>query len=469
MKRFTPRGRCVAVRTFALGVLLVSARVARAQQPVQAGTAAGLGLGAMTEARFGESSLWNPALGGIFDGPMRSYSLLTGTGSLNDPRKAVDFYQFFPHLSRDSVGVIDGPRRTALESLLGAEVSRVSHDFALQWLGVQDREFTLAVTTYGHTDLRIPSRAARISTGDNVAITEGVSGADLQQAVTNPSREWLATVFSAARAKDMGMQPVLGRLWIGAATKVTLLHASSLGHWEYSAASDINAGTGGLPLDPSARTHAGDMGATYTDVLLSHAKMYGLDLGAVFNPTPPVLMSVALTNLFQKASVSTASQDLRQRKVGFAGLDSLGHTRSFGTDSVLNPSDAVRPWFADAEYLARSAKFTPMLRASMSLEAAVGRLMVGYAHRMQTFSALDAEDGTRLTLGWMAPRLPLRPRVTYSALFDGSSMIGLGIQQGWCGDRIALGSNLVRRVDGTRELQASIGWSRGELPCGMFR
>jgi hypothetical protein len=41
--------------------------------------------------------------------------------------------------------------------------------------------------------------------------------------------------------------------------------------------------------------------------------------------------------------------------------------------------------------------------------------------------------------------------------------------QGWCSSRLSAGTNLLRRTDGTREIQVSFGWAQGEAPCGVFR
>ena len=60
----------------AAAVCCIHCTGAAAQQPLSIGTAAGLGDAAVTEARRTDALLWNPALLGVYDGPLASYTVL---------------------------------------------------------------------------------------------------------------------------------------------------------------------------------------------------------------------------------------------------------------------------------------------------------------------------------------------------------------------------------------------------------
>ncbi len=55
-----------------LAAAALGSSAVQAQRPLNVGTATGLGGTAATEARRADAVLWNPALVGIYDGPLSS-------------------------------------------------------------------------------------------------------------------------------------------------------------------------------------------------------------------------------------------------------------------------------------------------------------------------------------------------------------------------------------------------------------
>lgn len=465
----------VTMRSFCPGIALLvfcalalsDPRSLEAQQPSPSGSAAGYGLAAMTEARLSEAALWNPALAGIFDGPMSSFSLLQVGIEPGDWGRLRPFVNIGRRLVDDPVGVIDHEMGSLFEALRSDDaLARLRAGGVVQWVGLHSRDVLISLSSQASLDYRIPGVALDIVTSPE-ATTE-LPDYD-PQLLDQVSTRMLATTLAVAKGTDLGRLPQLGRTWVGLTAKATLVHEHALGGFQFVDAAILVSDSEGRPLDPNTRVMENEIGVQYSEVALRNARIYAVDVGFVSNPWPPVLVSVAIANLLQVATLSPDPDDFYSRAIGFAGRDSLGLGRAFTNRETLDLTAEHRPWFVDGEYLARATHFTPVIRGGLSVDTRQGRFILGAAIPLEREYSLDRRSLDEYTVAWQSLSSATRPRIAYTRRLDGTSGIMYGAQRGYCADRLAWSVGWFRRPGGEHSFNVTLGWSRGRAPCGHFR
>ncbi|HWK89217.1 MAG TPA: hypothetical protein VNP72_04455, partial [Longimicrobium sp.] len=174
-----------------------------AQLPPSLGTAAGLAGTAVTQARRADAALWNPALVGIYDGPLRTTSL----AGLDAP--ILPGGDGFAAASR--LGLLSGRVEEDRFDVLAAPMlwNSGSTEAAVQvrWAAIQSRDLAITLDTRYASAGGVPEGLAR------ALGVRGVEPAVWQSEATSRS---LTSVLTVARGMYLGEVPVFGRLWAGA-------------------------------------------------------------------------------------------------------------------------------------------------------------------------------------------------------------------------------------------------------------
>lgn len=427
---------------------LASVATLSAQEPPSLGTATSLGLGGLTEARFAESALWNPALPAIFDGPMNSISLLNvNLEPAGNPYTLIDTGRRL-HRLRSGEGPVDLDGRLVqrFRARTGSDgISRLVAGGQVQWLGLHARDLVLSLTSQGLLSSTVPDRFL-------AGLTEpGSPGAEeLRSLPEHGSRRYTSSTLAVAKGHDMGALPLLGRSWTGVGLKASRIHDHAHGRFGYAAASD------GVE---------GDM-PKYAEVGVRNTHAYGLDFGLVSHPAPPLLLSVAISNAYQRTARGmddeSAYRDVSALMPGPDGSAMVVRGRR-GVDADDN--DAA--WIEDAESLARSNHFMPSLRLGGALETAAGRVLVGHTAPLERSESIDRAGSLRYSVGFQS-NAPDRSRISFGRRFDGTRSIEVGTQRGFCEGRLAMGAGY-HFGSGPRRMSMTFSWSRGQPPCGSLR
>lgn len=449
--------------------LLLATTPVVAQQPLPIGTGVGAGLGAMTESRLSEAATWNPALAAIFDGPMTSMSAFGTHVEPGAMRAAYDIGRLGWRLFGEPVSVMTARDQGALlRWRSGGGVSRMRAEGAIQWLGLHSRDLLINLASYAYVDLNAPDHVLATMAGDAAGTVPAPSTQDIANAAKLESHRALASVLSIAKGSDLGLLPYLGRSWVGVTAKAAFVHDHALGRFGYADPELVIYDSDGVLLSPDAVVAPNEVAGLYSEVGVHGARIFGVDVGIVSNPTPPLVISLAIVNIFQKASLRIGSEDLYGRGVAFVGRDSAGNGRAFAVRHPLDLTESQRPWLADAEFLARGTHFTPVARLGTSIDTRSGRFIGGVSVPLERQYAMDRAALDEYSFGWQFTGHPLRPRVAYTRRLDGASGVFVGVHRGFCTDRLALGAGYVERPQG-RTLSLSASWSRGSGLCGQFR
>jgi hypothetical protein len=233
-----------------------------AQQPLSIGTAAGLGDAAVTEARRTDALLWNPALVGVYDGPLSSYTALV-----------VDF-DVLPSAAwtrpARALGVDGLPGRAGWPGMRfgGGQTGLAAG--AVQWLATQHRDFVLGLSSH--------HAAAGVVPGPIAQALGGESGLDGPVSPDSTMRS-TATVLALARGVHVGRVPLLGGFWLGATAKGWWVH-------EYARGSFLS-------------DKPGD--EVYRETVIHDVPGYGLDLGLLAQPAERIRVGASVTNLVSGA------------------------------------------------------------------------------------------------------------------------------------------------------------------------
>jgi hypothetical protein len=458
----------MSLRTSLLVATLAALPVAAplgAQATASIGTAAGLGTAAMTEARQAEAALWNPALAGIFDGPISSVSLL---GFSVEPGAV----PVLPSIARLGYGLrgdttisLTPAVRSALGDWPGAgSAARYRGEGTVQWVGVHSRSLLLSLSSHGYQHARLPSRAARIAAGDEDALFSAIAQEEHAAALDLRSHRGAYTVLAVAKASDLGLLPLFGRTWVGVTGKGALVHDHAYGEVSMAPAAALLAAHG-MALPAGARAEAGQLGALYQERGVGRARIYGVDVGIVSHPLNPVLFSLAFANVYQYASLDQGVA--YERTVVFGGTDTegqpLAQSRYVRSEAI---DDEVR--LRSIEDLARRTHFLPVLRAGASLDTNMGRFLVGGALPMEREDAIDRYAHDRYSLAFQADG-PSRGRISYSRRFDDSRKVAIALQSGTCEGRMTFEAGYLQVPDASPSFTIGASWSRGFAPCGLFR
>lgn len=455
----------ITTRAVVFGLLaffLFAASPLAGQQPLPLGTGAGGGLGAMTEARLSEAASWNPALAAIFDGPMTSISLLGVHIEPGSAKLAYDLTRMGWRLIGSPVSVIGDRERTLLRDWRSGDgMSRLRAGATVHWIGLHSRDLLISLASYAILDLNAPDPVLSAMIGESATAIDATA--------IKESRRSIVSVLSVAKGSDLGLLPYLGRTWVGATFKAGYVHDHAIGRFGYIDPSLVAFDDNGEPLDPAVSFRDDETAGFYSEVGVQGARIYGVDVGAVINPAPPILVSVTLANALQKASFDVAAEDLYGRTIAVAGEDEQGRGRAFTDRFLLDTTAEEKPWLSDAETLARSTHFTPLLRVGASIDTRSGRLIGGLSVPLEREHSLDRTSLDEYSFGWQSTSHRLQPRLVYTRQLDGSSGVLASIQRGFCSARLALGAGYMRRPHQGHTVNLTVSWSHGSGPCGRFR
>lgn len=398
---------------------------AASQQPLSIGTATGLGDAAVVLSRRSDALLWNPALVGIYDGPLSSYSVLA-TDLAAAPAKSWA-------ASAAALG-LDGnpiPFRAAgnVTGGAGAAVEAAS----IQWLGTQHRDFAVAVTTQQFAAGGVPSGLAELLGGAGAAV------APIPHDSTTRSA---ATVLSAGRASHVGRLPALGDVWLGVTAK---------GWWTHEYARGAFRGS-----EPAEEV--------YREIAVRNVPGYGLDFGVVAQPAERIRIGGAISNIVSGAFRPGAGPRVRLVSVlqGPSGAAEVNET----IGPALGPDDDGTEEGGMASRLWQSLSFPSVLRGGVAVDSDYGTFS-GAARTVVRHGGLTpAWDASAFTVAF-AGRSAFPVNASYG-WGSGSQVVSVGLVAGSCERRWSAG--VVRRKNpwGTA-FGASAGVSFGSAPgCDVF-
>lgn len=417
----------MTVRTIiAAAALCAAATHASAQEPLSVGTAAGLGGAAVTEARRTDALLWNPALVGIYDGPLSSYTLL-----------AVDVEAFpaaaWSHPAR-ALGLDGIPSQLGWLGGLRMGGGAGVTSGAVQWFATQHRDFALGVSSHYLAAGSIPA-----------AIGEPLGGAADLPAPTaaDSTLRSLATVLTVARGAHVGRLPLVGSVWVGASAKGWWLHSY---------------GRGAFGADEPGEE-------VYREVGIRDVPGYGVDVGIAAQPVERARLAVSISNV-----VSGAFRPNHGPRVRLVSVVP-------GDDGKLVVTDTHGPYLGAEDdgtedgrlgrELWESVDFPAVLRAGGTVDTDAGAFSAALRSTLRA-GGLDPEwDAAPYTLAYTGPAaLPLRTSYAWGAETRSAAV---GLRLGRCERRWTLA--LVRRTGpwGTTwgtSATMSIGSAAG---CDLFR
>jgi hypothetical protein len=411
------RTRIVAV------ALVVAAGPLNAQQPLGLGTAAAIGDAAVTESRRADAVLWNPALVGVYDGPLSSYSLLaTDIAAL----PSGGWLTSASALGLEGDGLARVPRRLA--SATASSFGQVG----VRWLATQHREYAVSLSSGEIAGADVPQEIGAALGGSRAG---GPLPADSAMRGTY-------TVLAGTRGAHLGRMPVLGTVWIGATLKGWLVHSYA---------------RGGFSADAPAED-------AYREAVIQNVPGYGVDVGVLLQPAERIRIGISASNV--AAGAFRPKRGPRVRDVGVVAGDG-GYDVVEAIGAHLGAGDEDTEEGRLAAGLWESLAFPAVLRAGGSLETGFGSLSAAWRTSVRE-GGLDPEWlATPFTLAFAGnSALPVRASYAWGG---GTGRIGLGVQMGSCERRWVAG--IVRQTGpwGTSygaSASLSIGSAAG---CDAFR
>lgn len=418
----------MTLRSLAVAAALccVPCAAVTAQQPLSIGTAAGLGDAAVTEARRTDALLWNPALVGVYDGPLSSYTAL-----------AVDF-DALPAAAwtrpARALGVDGLPGRAGWPGVRfgGGEAGLAAG--AVQWLATQHRDFVLGLSSHHAAAGTVPGPIAQALGGGS-----GLAG----PVAPDSTMRSTATVLALARGAHVGRVPLLGGLWLGATAKGWWVHEYARGSF--------------LSQEP------GD--EVYRETAIRDVPGYGLDLGLLAQPAERIRIGASVTNL-----VSGAFRPRKGPRVRVASIV----PRESGEAEVTETQSPFLGTEDDGTEDARRARalwdafgYPAVLRVGATVESDAGSLSAALRTPVSEAGLEPELEAGPYTLAYAGPgTLPVR--LSYAWGGEGRAL-SAGVRLGACQRRWTLA--VVHRTSGwgtTYGASASltVGSAAG---CDVFR
>lgn len=452
------RIRCRRVAVVVLSCaasFFASFSTASAQTPPSVGSAAGWGLGGMTEARFGESVLWNPALVALPDVSTSSLGFLQFDGiaelrSDTPPGFVSPSWDVLRRKESEAGFVNDLLASEDLPPIFGGRIRG-----SVVWLSGHMEEFGFLATSTIYGDFSLPVRALHILNGS-------ISGTpmldDLIVAESYPSDYGAYTTLALARSEYIGRVGILGHLWVGAGIKYSFIHRVARGRVRYGEADEIAQS---LPFEianaPLVDPHA--YAFVYDIWEVSGGRALGGDVGILSNPFGQLLVSVSLSNVYQSTS-------FEPNNIAFSQFWSLGRENGYEsmkwesrTQDIVLPEGVEQYLFE----LVGDMHFPRMLRAGVALDVRSFRLVGGYAFPIEGGRAIGRDWSSELG-GSIAYVGRFSPRISYERRLDGANVYSLGAQFGTCGRVVRTGFSY---VDGeARGVGMTIAVTFGAPPCG---
>lgn len=390
----------------AAAIALVTAAPSAAQQPLSIGTATALGDAAVVVSRRSDALLWNPALVGIYDGPLSSYSVLA-TDLAAVPAKSWA-------TPAAALGLDGSPvRLDAAGKVIGGAGAAIQVG-SIQWLGTQHRDFAVSIATQQLAAGRVPSAVAEL--------LGGAADADAPIAQDSTMRS-AATVVSAGRALHVGRLPAVGDLWVGVTAK---------GWWAHEYA------RGAFRTDQPGED-------AYREVAVRNAPGYGVDLGVVAQPVERIRIGGAISNIISGALRPSTGPRVRVVSV-LPGEDGAGEVHeTFGP--ALGPDDDATEEGAMASRLWQSLSFPSVLRGGVAVESDYG-----------TFS------GATMFVVRHGGMMPAWSAAPFTVAFAGRSALPVNVSYAWGSGSQVASAGL---VTGTCERRWSIGVVRRKSPWGI--
>lgn len=452
---------CLAV---ALGSLLaLSPTQLSAQTPPGVGTAGGWGLGAMTEARFGEAVWWNPALLSIFDGPSKSISVLNTSVQGTEPEPLSDMYYLF----RDPIS--DRPfgpdYSTTFDEWTDNQTGpgQFGAKASVQWLGLHTQDLGVSVVSHIYWKQQAPLRAVQILDGNRDALSRPLTDQEIENAQNFPSQYSSLTIASIAKGSNLMDFGEFGRGWIGGSVKAGIIHSHREGIFRYGDAIE-------LATDEEGEVRLGNVqpgwvGTEYSELGVEDVKVFAGDFGAVLHPSPTLLVSATLLNPIQVTTLDKNTLDIRVMKG--VGLSNTGRSHGFFTQRDLDLNALDRARAARADEVINNAHLMRGARGGFSLDTRVGRITGGLTVPFED-NGIDHDFHDQYSIGFM-PFISLSPRVSYSHGVDGSHILRAGIQQGFCDTRLGLSGGYIQGGERGDVIQLSASLSFGQGQCGPTR
>lgn len=386
-------------------LLLALPGAAIAQTPAGTGTAAGLGQAAVTEARRADAALWNPALVGIYDGPLQTAQLLS-----------VDVDRI------PDAGWLTGT--AALGALSGSAADPFARRYAfvpagqgsdrisarVVWGAVQSHDLALSVSTHLLQEGALPDGLRAALTGETMP---GGSAAGLSAAVPTylaaapasgsaplgETRRAVVSVAALSRGWYLGSYPALGRLWLGGTAKGWLAHGFAGGRF-----------LADLPQRE-----------VYDEISVRDVPGVGLDLG-IAGRAGVARYGVSLANVYGASFTPSRSPRLRTVSVhhdasGYVVEESFGPEQSAGEEGA-HSERARRLW--------GEAVFPAVLRAGASLDTPAGTWSAAYARTLRE-GGLAERLRAPYTVAWRGTgRLPVRVSHGFGAEEE-ITAVGIGV------------------------------------------
>lgn len=436
----------------ALGMLsaaLLTPTDAFAQRPIGSGTAAGFGASAMTEARMGESVLWNPALILIPDVPSSSFGLL--------------------HLDLEGQTDASVRRIRALigeeqpdSSMLESESAGINSAarFGVMWAGWHAKNTGFSLTTRGTV---LPNMTARTVDLLQGPVEEFPTEAELDEALSLSSSYNVSTTMAVSTGEYLGRIPLLGYTWTAGAVKLSRIHHHGRGGVRYGDA-DWLTSTLYVTDAPPEVSNPRAQGLVSDFFEVHNGYVLGTDLGVVFNPTGTFLISVNGVNLYQEAKVDLEDIYLRQawmlgRENGKAG---------YGQASALVDVQSIRDagMGEELDQLVDEAHFFRVVRlgAAVDFNDAL-RVGVAAGRPLEEGDAIGKEEETRFGVSGSFRKLPLDPRISFVERMDGTRVYSLGAERVRCGGRTSLAATYLEGA--SRGFGVSFAHTFGPKDCSI--
>lgn len=400
--------RCRIASVALIAALTASPFALEAQSTPSVGTATGWGVLGLTESRFGEALLWNPALLAMPDSDMGGFTAPSldlsvagrGASPLGGGARAVSTLRGAAHGADDW---------TAGRSLAGGMEGTVL------WFGSHLPGFALSLDTRFHGRVRFPADAVSVLAGQDSL--DAVTG-------TGEIRWGMSTSLTGGRALSIGHLPLLGWSWFGGAGRFTRVHSHAAGSLITGTAAEIAAT---LP-DGSLASAVEDEAAAAFDVpvlLVEGGRILGVDVGLVSVPAPTMVLSLTATNVYQSASVDDGS--LRIRHFHSLGEEVRPATAEEEVDAASLAGEALQ---AFSDHVA-SVRFPRVLKGAFAVDLRDWRLGAAGGWVYENTAAIGRRDVE--VLGLSVARLSTgKPRLHLATLSDGSWRVGAGRSFGVC-------------------------------------
>lgn len=385
----------------ALLALSLAAAPLAAQAPPSLGTAAGLGAAGVTEARRTDAILWNPALVGIYDGPVKSFSLL---GLDFRSLSGGDSFETASRLGVLGANLEESARFRQFGDVLpggggGGTVGQVV------WFGAQARDLALSVSTHYSEAGDVPFALRSAFTGEEIGNGTGAELLDVERST--------ATVLSVAKGAYLGRYPGLGQVWAGVTAKGWYVH-------------DFGIGTFAQGLSD---------GEVYSEASVEGVPGFGIDFGIAGRVADRVRYGVAVANLYQQTF--DPREGARERVI-LVARDDAGRPlveERFGPEIGESDPDVAAARRVNA--LWKRAAFPSVLRAGLAYEAGSAGVFAGAVRSDLLASGLDAGwSEAPVSVAWSGPtNLPLRLSYGWG---EGVSALNAGVVFGRCDRRWAV-------------------------------